>query len=101
MWCAEHDRVRDDRAVAVLVAVEAVPAILIEFAGCEHLVDGVATVDEVRPAPGSTANSGPSFAAAAARFAEEIAAECGRRVGADGELAVERVDFVSTDRLRA
>ena len=77
------------------------PSILFEFAGCEHLAAGAATVDEVRPAPGITANSGPSHVAAAARFAAEIASECRLHTGADALLGVERVDFGFTDQLRA
>ncbi len=84
------------------------PSVLFEFGGSEHLADGMTTVDEVRVAPGITANSGPGFRAAIATFAAEIAADCrlhlGCRTGSTGvpiELAVERVDFLVTDALRA
>lgn len=80
------------------------PSILFEFAGSEHLADALVTVDEVRPAPGITANSGPGFRAAATAFAGEIAADCRRQAGygkdKSFELAVERVDFLLTDALR-
>ena len=80
------------------------PSILFEFAGSEHLAHGIATVDEVRPAPGITANSGPGFRAAVSAFAAEIAAECRRHgvfsPGKNRGLAVERVDFILTDALR-
>ena len=52
------------------------PSILFEFAGSEHLAQGIAAVDEVRPAPGITANSGPGFRAAVSTFAADIAADC-------------------------
>ncbi|MEY3124779.1 MAG: hypothetical protein RLZZ573_1299 [Pseudomonadota bacterium] len=81
------------------------PSILFEFAGSEHLANALATVDEVRPAPGITANSGPDFRVAVHAFAADIAAECrrqwGHRLGNDAALAVERVDFLLTDALRS
>jgi Xaa-Pro dipeptidase len=80
------------------------PTILFEFAGSEHLANGIATVDEVRPAPGITANSGPGFRDSVRSFAAEVAAECRRHAGdrtSTGlQLAVERVDFLLTDALR-
>ena len=84
----------------VLVFAEG-PTILFEFPGCEHLVDHLATVNEVRPAPGITPTSGPDYAAAAQRFAAEIAADCRRHLDASPVLGVERVDFTFTDALRA
>jgi Xaa-Pro aminopeptidase len=80
------------------------PSILFEFAGSEHLANAYTTVDEVRPAPGITANSGPGFRIAARAFAAEIAADCrrqlGHKMGPGIALAVERVDFLLTDGLR-
>lgn len=80
------------------------PTILFEFAGCEHLAKGIATVDEIRQAPGITANSGPGFRDAVRNFAAEIASECRRHIGegvtVGQRLAVERVDFLLTDALR-
>lgn len=80
------------------------PAILFEFAGSEHLARGVPTVSEVRAAPGITANSGPHFRDAITAFAAEVAADCRRLLGSgpgSAALAVERVDFLFTDALRA
>ena len=54
------------------------PAILYEFAGCEHLAEGLAGVDAVRPAPGLTALSGSGYLDASRRFAGEVAALCRR-----------------------
>jgi Xaa-Pro dipeptidase len=76
------------------------PSILFEFAGCDHLADGVATVTEIRPAPGITANSGPGYGDAVAAFAAEVADEVSARLGSAATLAVERVDFELTDGLR-
>jgi Xaa-Pro dipeptidase len=76
------------------------PAILYEFAGCEHLAEVLSGVDEVRVAPGVTALSGPGYPASARRFADEIAALC-RVHGEGSELAVEGFDPTVTDALRA
>jgi Xaa-Pro dipeptidase len=85
------------------------PSVLYEFAGSEHLAkpvlrgcvdQGLATVDEVRSAPGITPNSGPSYSSAASRFADEIRALCALHLDAGSCLAVERVDFEFTDLLR-
>jgi Xaa-Pro aminopeptidase len=78
------------------------PSILFEFAGSEHLAHGALTVDEIRPAPGITANSGPLFLNSICSFAAELAADCRRHMGGAGcTLAVERIDFLFTDALRA
>jgi Xaa-Pro dipeptidase len=86
------------------------PSVLYEFAGSEHLAkpmlrgfvdEGLATVDEVRSAPGITPNSGSSYPAAASGFADEIRALCTAHLDAGASLAVERVDFEFTDLLRS
>ena len=77
------------------------PAVMFEFAGCEHLVAGVVTVDEARPAPAISAHSGQATGESLAGFAAELASECRARVGEDSLLAVERVDFAFTDALRS
>jgi Xaa-Pro dipeptidase len=86
------------------------PSVLYEFAGSEHLAkpmlrgfvdEGLATVDEVRSAPGITPNSGSSYTAAALGFADEIRALCTAHLDAGARLAVERVDFEFTDLLRS
>jgi Xaa-Pro dipeptidase len=85
------------------------PSILFEFAGSEHLAtamltghaaDGLATVDEIRSAPGITPNSGPNYATAAASFADEIRSICDAHLGSGAPVGVERVDFEFTDLLR-
>ncbi len=77
------------------------PTILYEFAGCEHLVDQLPTVDEVRVAPGITAQSGDGAADAATSFAREIVDVCRGWVESDVRLAVERFELPVTDALRA
>lgn len=76
------------------------PAVLWEFAGCEHLANGLETVDEVRIAPGITATAG-GYVTAIADFADEIDALCRRHAGGDRRLAVERFDHPVTDAFRA
>ena len=76
------------------------PSILYEFAGCEHLAEGKPGVDQVRPAPGLTALSGPGYQDSAARFAAEIADLC--RAHGDGcSLAIEGFDPPVSDAFRA
>ncbi len=77
------------------------PVVLYELAGCEHLARQLATVDDVRVAPGITATSGAAHADSARQFAAEVAAACRAQLGDGAELAVERVDFVFTDALRS
>ncbi len=70
------------------------PTILWEYPGSEHLAEP--WVDEVRTAPGVTAQSGPGYLDAVEAFTAEIVASC------DGatEVAVERCDHPITDGLR-
>jgi Xaa-Pro dipeptidase len=77
------------------------PVVLYEFAGCEHLARHLATVDDVRMAPGITATSGSDAERSRQRFAADIAALCRDQLGDHAELAVERVDFAFTDDLRS
>jgi len=84
----------------VLVLAEG-PTIMYEFAGCEHLVDRLETVDEVQIAPGLTAQSGNGAGDAAVSFAREIVARCGPSKGGDTRLAVEGFELPVIDALRA
>lgn len=77
------------------------PSILWEYYGCLHLAEGLATIDEVRKAPGlSYTAAGPGLADAAARFAAEIASLAQPVIGASAVLAVDRLNIVVTDALR-
>jgi Xaa-Pro dipeptidase len=86
------------------------PCVLFEFAGSEHLAASashgsapvsLATVDQVRAAPGITPNSGPHYAVDAQTFADEIASLCDEHLDSSARFGVERVDFEFTDLLRA
>jgi Xaa-Pro dipeptidase len=61
------------------------PTVMFEFAGCEHLLDSIATIDEIRDAASATPT--------------EIGRMCAR-LGVS-ELAVERFDVSYTDGLRS
>ena len=78
------------------------PTILFEFAGCDHLAVGLATIDEIRPAPGITAKKTLYFQEEIDRFADEVLDVCRRELGGDSlVLAVEKMDFPMTDAFRS
>ena len=78
------------------------PTILYEFAGCDHLAVGLATIDEIRSAPGISAKKSMYFAGSIASFADEVLVDCRRHLGDDDlVLAVEKMDYPMTDALRA
>ncbi|MEQ9487467.1 MAG: Xaa-Pro peptidase family protein [Alphaproteobacteria bacterium] len=78
------------------------PSILYEYFGCEHLADGLPTIDEVRPAEGLcriSSNGDPR--GAAKRFAEEIASTVRSIDKSIDRIAVDRFPFEAIDALRA
>ena len=77
------------------------PAILFEFAGCDHLAAGLATIDEIRSAPGTTALAGYRYQLAVNAFADEIAEACLQHAGIGERLGVHRIELVLSDALRA
>lgn len=78
------------------------PSVLFEYMGSEHLAEGLATVDEIRPATAvSWLGSAGHVRDAAARFAKEIG-EAIRSVDASIDcLGVDRFHFAALDALRA
>ncbi|MEM5370176.1 Xaa-Pro peptidase family protein [Paraburkholderia azotifigens] len=67
--------------------------ILFEFTGCEHLADGLETIDEVRPS--STASfvaAGPAIAARETAWAAGMAATLTELVGAKPTVGIERMN---------
>lgn len=67
--------------------------ILYEFTGCEHLANGLETVDEVRPAlTASFVAAGPDIAQRERRWAAEMAATIGELVGASARVGLERMN---------
>lgn len=76
------------------------PTIMFEFAGCEHLSEGLVVVDEVRQTTTITANSGALFERSLERFAAEVIDVCRAHHPSDLRIAVEKVDWMFTDALR-
>lgn len=75
--------------------------VLYEYAGAEHLAVASPVVTEVRPAPGVTAISGPSYHDANHRFAEDVASLISSATdGRAARLGVDRLEFMLVDALR-
>lgn len=67
--------------------------ILFEFTGCEHLANGLETIDEVRPS--STASfvaAGPAIAAREKTWAADMAATLTELVGPNATVGIERMN---------
>jgi Xaa-Pro aminopeptidase len=75
------------------LVVTAHRTVLFEFTGCEHLADGLETIDEVRPAlTASYVAAGPDIAARERRWAAETADLLAELVGRDGPVGIERMN---------
>ena len=77
------------------------PCVLFEFAGCDHLAEGLPTIDVILPAPGLTYTSGAGYLANIGQFSTQVAALCRPYLGRESRLAIERLDFPVTDSLRS
>jgi Xaa-Pro aminopeptidase len=78
------------------------PVVLFEFAGCHHLAQGLATIDEVRPATTvSFAAAGPGVDDQAKRWAAEIADLVRAHGGGNRRVAIERVNYAAAAALAA
>jgi Xaa-Pro dipeptidase len=77
------------------------PCVLFEFTGCDHLTIDLATIDEIRSAPGLTALAGHTYERQITQFANEITSLCRRHLSEGERLAVHRLDYLITDSLRA
>ncbi|MEO8302904.1 MAG: Xaa-Pro peptidase family protein [Betaproteobacteria bacterium] len=76
----------------VFVAAEG-PTVMFEFGGCDHLVRGLETIQEIRPTTSwFYFTSGPRMAEHARRWATEIADLVGKHGGGNRRLAVDRVN---------
>ena len=76
----------------VFVAAEG-PTVMFEFGGCDHLVRGLETIQEIRPATSwFYFTSGPRIAERAKRWAAEIADLVMQHGGGNRRLAVDRVN---------
>ncbi|SMF09521.1 dimethylsulfoniopropionate lyase DddP [Tistlia consotensis] len=78
------------------------PVVVFDFHNCEHLSDGLETVDEVRPATGwYWFGAGPEQQRRVVRWAAEIAALIRLHGGGNRRLAVDRLDPLGTRALEA
>lgn len=78
------------------------PAIMYEYFGCEHLAQGLPTIDDVRPAEGLChISSGGDVPGACNRFADEIATTVQSVDPTIKRLAIDRFPVTATDALRA
>ena len=78
------------------------PTILYDFFGCEHLAQGLPTLDEIRPALGLChVSSGAAPEAAGRAFAAEVDSLVRQHLGNERLLAVDRFPFQTIDALRA
>ena len=69
------------------------PVILFEFTGCEHLADGLETIDEVRPAiTASFVAAGPDITERERLWARETAAVIREHCGPEATVGIERVN---------
>ena len=85
-----------------LLVVEPGPAVLFEYFGCEHLADGLPTIDEVRAAEGlCTISSGGDPVGAAARMAAGIVGLLHDIDSTIDQLAVDRFPYPVIDALRS
>ena len=76
----------------VFVATDG-PTVMFEFGGCDHLVRGLETIQEIRPATSwFYFTSGPRIAERAYRWAEEIADLVLQHGSGNRRLAVDRSD---------
>src|SRR5215472_7952274 len=65
------------------------PVVMFEFAGCHHLSEGIATIDEIRTATGwFYFTSGPRVSERACKWAAELAALVKAHGGGNRRLAV-------------
>ncbi|MDV6253464.1 Xaa-Pro peptidase family protein [Vibrio sp. EA2] len=68
-------------------------SILFEFTGCEHLADGLETIDEVRPAEtASFVAAGPHIRDREAQWTHKMIALMKELVGSDIRLGIERMN---------
>lgn len=85
-----------------LLVLENGYTVLFEYVGCEHLADGLPTIDEVRPALGlDIVSSGGRVRQSCAQFASEIASLIHDFDPAIDRIHVDRFPWQATDALRS
>ena len=95
VWCM-HNETR-----YVFVATDG-PVVLFEYGSCRHLAEDLPTVTEVRPTrPWFYFAAGPRFPEMAAKWCDEIVDLVRTHGGGNRRLAVDRLDPLGADLLRA
>lgn len=85
-----------------LLIIAGGPSILFEYFGCEHLAQGLPTIDEIRPAMGlDKISSGDAVEATNALFADEIHEILSAFDPTIDRIAIDRMPLYSIDALRA
>ncbi|MGI9319620.1 MAG: M24 family metallopeptidase [bacterium] len=78
------------------------PTVLFEYFGCEHLAEGLPTIDRIQTARGLCyTSSGGRVSDSCKAFANEIRDIIKEHSGIENRLAVDRFPFVAIDALRA
>lgn len=78
------------------------PVVLFEFTGCEHLAEGLETIDEVRPAiTASFVAAGPAIAERERLWARETADLVRQHCGPNTTVGIERVNAGAATALAA
>jgi Xaa-Pro aminopeptidase len=78
------------------------PVVLFEYGACAHLAEGLPTVDEVRPCrPFFYYTAGPEYRRRARVWADEIVDLVIRHGGGNRRIAVDRMNHLGIDLLRA
>lgn len=76
------------------------PAVMFEFANCEHLCAGIKTIDEVRTAIGwMFMTNGDQVNNRVNKWASEIAELVIKHAGKNGRVAADRLDFIGHNAL--
>lgn len=77
------------------------PVTLFEYRTCEHLVEGIETIQEVRPAVSwNYFSSGPNREARATRWADQLADVIRQACGEERRIGFDHLDPLGTDFIR-
>jgi Xaa-Pro aminopeptidase len=77
------------------------PVTLFEYRTCEHLVEGIETIQEVRPAVSwNYFSSGPNREARATRWADQLAEVIRQACGDERRIGFDHLDPLGTDLIR-
>ena len=85
-----------------LLIIEDGPCILYEYVGCEHLAQGLPTIDDIRLAKGlCNRSSGGQVLQSSRQFAKDIKSAVSAHDRAIDSIAIDRFPYAAVDALRA